>query len=160
MALFFYEKRLKKNWFQFSKTEEFVCWEQWVITLNLTSPPQTEQGTYVQLWREKRGTNDYIEKLRSMKSAEDQFRQCLMKILEIVNESKEHIPSITTTDGNPFPYQVRKTYKQTKQSKYCYCYRLQYNHRQKVGVPSWKEWVWLTLLQSPPHPTQQVDPTV
>jgi autophagy-related protein 101 len=29
-----------------------------------------------------------------------------MKILKIVNDYKEHIPSITTTEGNPFPYQV------------------------------------------------------
>jgi hypothetical protein len=40
----FYDKRLQKNWFQFSKSEELVCWEQWNIILNLTQPSQTEQG--------------------------------------------------------------------------------------------------------------------
>ncbi|KAG2235238.1 hypothetical protein BDF21DRAFT_427501 [Thamnidium elegans] len=89
LALFFYEKRLKKNWFQFTKTEEFVCWEQWSITLNLVQVPKSEQ-----------------EKLKSVKSVENQFTQCLMKILKIVNDYKEHIPSITTTEGNPFPYQI------------------------------------------------------
>ncbi|KAI9361321.1 hypothetical protein BD770DRAFT_383181 [Pilaira anomala] len=89
LALFFYEKRLKKNWFQFTKSEEFVCWEQWNITLNLVQPPQSEQ-----------------EKSKSSKSVENQFTQCLMKILKIVNDYKEHIPSITTTEGNPFPYQI------------------------------------------------------
>lgn len=41
-----------------------------------------------------------------MKSVENQFMQNLMKILKIVNDYKEHIPSITTTEGNPFPYQI------------------------------------------------------
>lgn len=41
-----------------------------------------------------------------MKSVENQFIQNLMKILKIVNDYKEHIPSITTTEGNPFPYQI------------------------------------------------------
>ncbi|KAI8376849.1 hypothetical protein BD560DRAFT_367575 [Blakeslea trispora] len=89
VAVLFYEKRLKKNWFQFSKSEEFVCWEQWTITLNLTQPPVTEQ-----------------EKFKSNKSVENQFMQNLLRILQIVNEFKEHTPSITTTEGNPFPYQV------------------------------------------------------
>lgn len=37
---------------------------------------------------------------------ERQLKQNLLKILNIINDHKEHIPSITTTDGNPFPYQV------------------------------------------------------
>lgn len=41
-----------------------------------------------------------------MKLVENQFIQNLMKILKIVNDYKEHIPSITTTEGNPFPYQI------------------------------------------------------
>lgn len=89
LAVLFYEKRLKKNWFQFSKSEEFVCWEQWDITLNLIQTPKSEQ-----------------EKSKLMKSVENQFMQNLMKILKIVNDYKEHIPSITTTEGNPFPYQI------------------------------------------------------
>ena len=28
------------------------------------------------------------------------------KIITIVNRDKDHIPPITTTDANPFPYQV------------------------------------------------------
>lgn len=29
-----------------------------------------------------------------------------LSILRTVNERKDHIPPITTSDGNPFPYQV------------------------------------------------------
>lgn len=28
------------------------------------------------------------------------------KIISIVNREKDHIPPITTTDSNPFPYQI------------------------------------------------------
>lgn len=106
--MLFYEKRLKKNWFQFSKSEEFVCWEQWNITLNLTQPPKSEQGIYRTTHRlsDANKQTTHIEKSKSMKSVENQFIQNLMKILKIVNDYKEHIPSITTTEGNPFPYQI------------------------------------------------------
>jgi autophagy-related protein 101 len=39
---------------------------------------------------------------------ERQLNQNLLKILNIINDHKEHIPSITTTEGNPFPYQVSR----------------------------------------------------
>lgn len=45
IAVLFYEKRLKKNWFQFSKSEELICWEQWAITITVVEP-QTDQGEY------------------------------------------------------------------------------------------------------------------
>ncbi|CEG77762.1 hypothetical protein RMATCC62417_12458 [Rhizopus microsporus] len=88
LAVLFYEKRLKKNWFHFTKGEEFVCWEQWNITLHL-SPSPLEQ-----------------DKPKATRWMENQLSQCLLTILKIVNEHKEHIPSITTTEGNPFPYQI------------------------------------------------------
>ncbi|CAO3660393.1 unnamed protein product [Umbelopsis ramanniana] len=88
IAVLFYEKRLKNNWWQFSKSEELICWEQWAITITVLEP-QSEQ-----------------EKQKIKKSTERQLNQNLMKILNIINEHKEHIPSITTTEGNPFPYQI------------------------------------------------------
>ncbi|KAG1057037.1 hypothetical protein G6F43_001109 [Rhizopus delemar] len=89
LAVLFYEKRLKKNWLSFSKGEELVCWEQWNITLHLTSSPGSEH-----------------ERFRATRQMESQLSQCLLTILKIVNEQKEHIPSITTIDANPFPYQI------------------------------------------------------
>jgi midasin (ATPase involved in ribosome maturation) len=46
------------------------------------------------------------ERQKIRKSMERQLNQNLLKILNIINDYKEHIPSITTTEGNPFPYQV------------------------------------------------------
>lgn len=59
-----------------------------------------------------------------------------MKILEIVNNFKEHIPSITTTDGNPFPYQVHKIHKKQTNRNLNYLidcntiadWKLEFNH--------------------------------
>jgi len=45
IAVLFYEKRLKNNWWQFSKSEELICWEQWAITITVLEP-QSEQGTF------------------------------------------------------------------------------------------------------------------
>ncbi|ORY97264.1 hypothetical protein BCR43DRAFT_489493 [Syncephalastrum racemosum] len=88
IAVLFYEKRLKKNWFQFSKTEELVCWEQWAITIGLSQPQQD------------------TDRSKALRSIETQLSQNLMEILRLANDHKEHIPSITTTEGNPFPYQI------------------------------------------------------
>ncbi|CAO3668919.1 unnamed protein product [Rhizopus stolonifer] len=89
LAVLFYEKRLKKNWLSFSKGEELVCWEQWSITVHLTISPGSEH-----------------EKLRATRHVENQLSHCLLSILKLVNEQKEHIPSITTVDAHPFPYQI------------------------------------------------------
>ncbi|KAL0075405.1 hypothetical protein F4703DRAFT_1889011 [Phycomyces blakesleeanus] len=88
MAVLFYEKRLKKNWYQFTKSEELACWEQWSITLNLINP-QTE-----------------TERHSTKRSVSRNLSQCLLDVLKMANDYKEHIPSITTTEGNPFPYQM------------------------------------------------------
>ena len=34
------------------------------------------------------------------------LQKAAMKIVNIVNRDKDHIPPITTTDQNPFPYHV------------------------------------------------------
>ena len=34
------------------------------------------------------------------------LQKAAFKIVKIVNEHKDHIPPITTTDQNPFPYDV------------------------------------------------------
>ncbi|KAI9009968.1 hypothetical protein CLU79DRAFT_839776 [Phycomyces nitens] len=88
MAVLFYEKRLKKNWYQFSKSEELACWEQWSITLSIINP-QTE-----------------TERYKAQRSVSRNLSQCLLDVLKMANDYKEHIPSITTTEGNPFPYQM------------------------------------------------------
>ncbi|KAI9256625.1 hypothetical protein BDA99DRAFT_143454 [Phascolomyces articulosus] len=88
IAVLFYEQRDKKIWFQFSKAKELVCWERWAITMSLAQP-----------------TNEQ-ERQKMQRSLEKQLSQCLHDILRLANDHKEHIPSIKTVDGNPFPYHI------------------------------------------------------
>ena len=37
---------------------------------------------------------------------ESSLHKAAMKIVAIVNRDKDHIPPITTSDANPFPYQI------------------------------------------------------
>ena len=37
---------------------------------------------------------------------EKSLQKAAFKIITIVNRDKDHIPPITTTDANPFPYQI------------------------------------------------------
>ncbi|KAF9966856.1 hypothetical protein BGZ70_001022 [Mortierella alpina] len=86
IGLMFYEKRTKRAWF--SSTSSEVCWEQWAITINVVT-----------------NTNEK-DKQRSIKNMEKALSSLFLSILRTVNERKDHIPPITTSDGNPFPYQI------------------------------------------------------
>ncbi|KAI9315701.1 hypothetical protein BX666DRAFT_1958279 [Dichotomocladium elegans] len=88
IAVLFYEQRDKKIWFQFSKAQELVCWERWGITINLIKPKSDQ------------------ERQKIVRSVERQLSQCLLDILRCANDNKEHIPSIKTKEGNPFPYHI------------------------------------------------------
>ncbi|KAG0366393.1 hypothetical protein BC939DRAFT_447873 [Gamsiella multidivaricata] len=86
IGVMFYEKRTKRAWF--SSTSSEVCWEQWAITINIVT-----------------NTNEK-DKQRSIKNMEKALSSLFLNILRTVNERKDHIPPITTSDGNPFPYQI------------------------------------------------------
>ncbi|KAG0303043.1 hypothetical protein BGZ97_002066 [Linnemannia gamsii] len=86
IGIMFYEKRTKRAWF--SSTSSEVCWEQWAITINVVT-----------------NINDK-DKQRSIKNMEKALSSLFLSILRTVNERKDHIPPITTSDGNPFPYQI------------------------------------------------------
>lgn len=40
------------------------------------------------------------------RAMEKSLQKTALKIVNIVNRDKDHIPLITTTDPNPFPYQI------------------------------------------------------
>ncbi|CUS11476.1 unnamed protein product [Tuber aestivum] len=82
----FYERRPKKNWF--SKAEENVCWEQWMLTVTVVSAR----------------TDADRAKLRT--SMEAQLQAAVLNIITTASMKKDHIPPITTNEANPFPYQI------------------------------------------------------
>ncbi|KAI9851417.1 MAG: hypothetical protein M1838_003768 [Thelocarpon superellum] len=86
MAVQFFEKRRRKAWF--SKAEDEVCWEQWTLDVTLATP-KTES-----------------ERAKVRRAMEMMLQKTAMKIVTIVNRNTDHIPPITTSESNPFPYQI------------------------------------------------------
>ncbi|KIW56695.1 hypothetical protein PV05_05333 [Exophiala xenobiotica] len=70
------------------QTEEEVCWEEWCVQVVVARP---------------RSEADRIKVRRAMESS---LQKTAMKIVAIVNRDKDHIPPITTSDQNPFPYKI------------------------------------------------------
>ncbi|KAJ4366837.1 hypothetical protein N0V83_007364 [Neocucurbitaria cava] len=88
IAVQFFEKRRRKTYFSFGKADEDVCWEQWTLDVTLAQP---------------RTETDVLKVRRAMTKS---LEKAALKIIAIVNRDKDHIPPITTTDANPFPYQI------------------------------------------------------
>ncbi|KAI9847792.1 MAG: hypothetical protein M1837_001685 [Sclerophora amabilis] len=86
IAVQFFEKRRRKAWF--SKAEEEVCWEQWTLDVTLATP-RTDS-----------------ERAKVRRAMEMMLQKTAVKIVTIVNRDKDHIPPITTSESNPFPYQI------------------------------------------------------
>lgn len=105
IAVEFYERRPKKAWF--SKAEEKVCWEQWLLSVTLVNP-RTDSGTS-ETFPHGLGNilaNTETERARARASIEHQLQKAVLEIITTASLRKDHIPPITTNDTNPFPYQI------------------------------------------------------
>ncbi|PVU92655.1 hypothetical protein BB561_003699 [Smittium simulii] len=76
---------IKKTWF--TTNEESVCWERWIVTV--------ETFSSLGLSFEK-----VLDKLKI------DLRDTLLKIIDLVDYNKDHIPLISKTDSNPFPFEI------------------------------------------------------
>lgn len=110
----FFEKKRRKGsglgWFTGAgKGEEEVCWERWCVEVTIATP-RTEAGIYPSLGDTSRQTarnaKDAAERAKVIKAMASTLQKTAMKIVTIVNKDKEHIPPITTSETNPFPYQI------------------------------------------------------
>ncbi|KAL2814623.1 DUF1649-domain-containing protein [Aspergillus granulosus] len=92
IAVEFYEKKRRRSgmWFPglAGKGEEEVCWEVWNLDVTIATP-RTES-----------------ERAKVRKAMENMLQKAALKILTVVNRDKDHIPPITTSDSNPFPYRI------------------------------------------------------
>jgi len=86
IAVMFFEKKTQRAWYGQSSKE--ICWEQWLITLTFQNV-RTER-----------------ESIQARLSSKDQFGKTLLQIIDVCDAKKDHIPAITSTDTNPFPYQI------------------------------------------------------
>ena len=48
----------------------------------------------------------FLERAKVRKAMEAMLIKAAMKIVTTVNMEKDHIPPITTSEANPFPYQI------------------------------------------------------
>ncbi|KAJ2451321.1 hypothetical protein EV183_003693 [Coemansia sp. RSA 2336] len=78
ISLYFTETKPRRAWF--SRSEEEICWEEWIIYVN------------------------YM--LQLQEKAQDQTRQALLRVIQEMDQHKEHIPLIATNEANPFPYHI------------------------------------------------------
>ncbi|KAH8434644.1 autophagy-related protein 101 [Aspergillus melleus] len=92
IAVEFYEKKRRRSGMWFGglagKGEEEVCWEVWNLDVTIATP-RTES-----------------ERAKVRKAMENMLQKAALKILTVVNRDKDHIPPITTSDANPFPYRI------------------------------------------------------
>ncbi|RHZ71708.1 hypothetical protein CDV55_108556 [Aspergillus turcosus] len=119
IAVEFYEKKRKRSGAWFSglagKGEEEVCWEVWNLDVTIATP-RTESGTYPlnktdvidagkrTVWADYH--HPVPERAKVRKAMENMLQKAALKILAVVNRDKDHIPPITTSDSNPFPYRI------------------------------------------------------
>ena len=47
-----------------------------------------------------------VDAAKVRRAMEKSLQKTAVKIITIVNREKDHIPPITSTDTNPFPYQI------------------------------------------------------
>ena len=88
LSILFYEKRRKKSYFAFGKADEEVCWEQWDLDVTMARPKNEVEASKVQ------------------EAMETSLQNAAIKIVSIASLEKNHIPPITTSETNPFPYQI------------------------------------------------------
>ncbi|KAI9229336.1 MAG: autophagy-related protein, partial [Piptocephalis tieghemiana] len=86
LAMLFFEKKHRSAWFGKSDTD--VCWEQWLLTVTVTWPI-TEK-----------------DRSRDRATSSSSLRQALGEVLRLCEEHRDHVPIITTSDVNPFPFQI------------------------------------------------------
>ncbi|KAI4865287.1 DUF1649-domain-containing protein [Hypoxylon rubiginosum] len=86
----FFEKKRRKTWYMraYGSGDEEVCWESWTVKVTVAEP-RTDS-----------------ERAKVRQAMEQTLLTTVMKIVTCVNTHKDHIPPITTSEANPFPYQI------------------------------------------------------
>lgn len=88
VCFLFAEKREKKSWF--SKQEELLPWEQWLI--HITIHPSVSAET---------------ERARRLQLLEKQLQDVMRQILVYTVEKREHVPQFVSSKKGTFAFEVR-----------------------------------------------------
>jgi autophagy-related protein 101 len=108
----FFEKKRRKTWYMraaYGGGDEEICWESWTVKVTVAEP-RTESGKLAEQTCVRRfctdANNMVPERAKVRKAMEQTLLTTVMKIITYVNQNKDHIPPITTSESNPFPYQI------------------------------------------------------
>jgi len=109
VSLKFFEKRYKQAWF--SKQEERLYWEQWNVNITCKqSLPGGVGGEGAHLRHRSNTTSvdahDLQEHHEKQVRLQSLLRLVLAQILKHVNDKKEHIPPVVSSDAVTFPYEI------------------------------------------------------
>lgn len=99
LVLSFYERRSRKTFFaSFSNAKEKVYWEQWDIPVLVNLTPQATGVDAAAA----------TERERTLQQVRDNVREALFKVIELVNESSDHIPptSYHSDAAIAFPFEI------------------------------------------------------
>ncbi|SMQ53091.1 unnamed protein product [Zymoseptoria tritici ST99CH_1A5] len=88
LSVSFLERKRRKGWFASTTSDETV-WETWHITVEVVATVRSEG-----------------ERERMRRVMEKGLREAVMRVVEVVNAERGHIPPITTNETNPFPFRV------------------------------------------------------
>eukprot|EP00850_Spirogloea_muscicola_P003126 SM000012S25388 [mRNA] locus=s12:810779:813001:+ [translate_table: standard] len=102
VCLSFYEKRNKQMaWF--GNQMERLYWEQWCIHLAVVQSPEATH----RLDKVLDGADILAEeRLRRHAALEATVRETILQILQIIDEKKEHIPPVLSSEVACFPYEI------------------------------------------------------
>lgn len=116
VSLKFFEKRYKQAWF--SKQEERLYWEEWNVTVGCTSQIGADghAGGRQRSKTTSIDTHDLQEHHEKQVRLQGLLRAILMQILQHVNNKKEHIPPVVSSDAVTFPYEISVSSPDTSQS--------------------------------------------
>lgn len=110
----FFEKKRRKTWYMraaYGGGDEEICWESWTVKVTVAEP-KTESGKLPGLAHSQEVHSVFItnrlgsERAKVRKAMEQTLLTTVMKIITNVNQHKDHIPPILTSESNPFPYQI------------------------------------------------------
>ncbi len=97
VSLSFFEKRFKQAWF--SKQEERLYWEQWKLNLRIRALRQRATST-------SGDPNDLQDHHDRQRQLQNLLRATITEILTHVNDKREHIPPVVSSEAVTFPYEI------------------------------------------------------
>ena len=82
-----------------------VCWESWTLDVTVASP-RTESGMTPTANAGHPGILTAAERSKVRRAMETTLLKSVMKVVTIMSRERDHIPPITVSETNPFPYTI------------------------------------------------------